>query len=65
MVVDNPAPTPLTVPFSEPTVAIAGFAEVQVPPATASEKSVELPAQTEDAPVIGEGAGVTVTTCVT
>ena len=58
---------PATSPFTKPaalTDAFAGAAEFHVPPGTASLNAVPDPAQTASVPVIGVGAGFTVTTAV-
>ena len=56
------AATPVTIPVV-PTVAAASPPS-QLPPVTASPKSVVLPTQTLNVPVIGEGVGLTVNTVV-
>ena len=47
-----PAVTPVTIPLAEPTVAIAGFADVHTPPLVALLSVVVLPWHTTEAPVI-------------
>ena len=51
---------PVTIPV-EPTVAIAGLAEVHVPPAVASLRVITAPWQTLPTPEIADGAEVTET----
>ena len=61
MMITLPAVTPVTVPVSEPTLAIAVLLLVQVPPPVVVLSVVDEPAQTDEAPVIGAGPADTVT----
>ena len=56
-----PAALPVTTPDAEPTEAIPGNVDVQVPPPVASVKVVVDPIQTDRLPRIAEGDGFTVT----
>ena len=60
-----PAAAPVTIPV-EPTEAVVGAAELQVPPDTASVSAVVVPTQTKAVPVMvpALAAGFTVTTLV-
>jgi hypothetical protein len=64
--VATPADKPLTIPESEPTPAINGAVDVQVPPVGNEENVEELPKQIFTAPdgVIADGAGLIVTVAV-
>lgn len=52
---------PVTMPDTEPIVAMLVAPEVQKPPGTASLHVAVVPIHTTLAPVIGVGAGLTVT----
>lgn len=56
-----PAEMPVTTPVEDPTVAIAVFALVHVPPATGSLNVVVLPIHVLFTPVMPGGGGTTVT----
>ena|SRR5579872_3664570 len=55
---------PLTIPDSEPIVAIPVDADVQYPPGTPSVRVVVVPMQTVETPAMGIGELVTVTVIV-
>ena len=59
-----PAETPVTTPVATPTVAKAGVALLQLPPAVASLSVVVEPMQTLVVPVIAAGNGLTTTVVV-
>ena len=59
-----PVTNPVTTPEAGSTVAIAGLLLDQVPPGVAFASVVAAPSHTFSVPVIGVGAGSTVTTCV-
>ena len=65
MVVELPASRPLTIPLSEPIVAVPGALLVQVPPGTISESVTGIPTHAIDGPRIGPGTGLTVTVSLT
>lgn len=52
---------PATTPFAEPTVAIPGIPELQVPPVVEFDKVIDEPAHTLIAPSMAAGSGCTVT----
>jgi hypothetical protein len=56
-----PVETEVTIPLPKPTVATEGVPLVQLPPAVAFESAVVSPRQISKSPVIGGGAGLTVT----
>ena len=56
-----PPLTPLTIPVTDPTVAIAVLLLLQVPPVVVSLKVVVAPGHVLGTPVIGPGDGFTVT----
>jgi hypothetical protein len=56
---------PVTTPDIDPTTAIPGEEDDQVPPETISERVLVFPAQIMFVPVIGAGTGLTVTTLFT
>ena len=60
MVVQVPVVSPVTVPLSEPTVALAGLLLLQVPPGGVPESVIEALTQTAVPPVM-VGIGFTVT----
>ena len=60
MIVAVPADTPLTIPVSDPTVAVSILLLLHAPPGTTSVNIKLAPAQTTDAPVIGPGDKLTV-----
>jgi hypothetical protein len=49
-------------PVTEPTEAIAGDVDDQIPPVAASKNGVVAPSHTVEDPTIAGGIGVTVTT---
>ena len=53
-----PAATPVTMPLTDPTLAIAVFADVHTPPPIALLNVVVLPWHTVDAPVIIPVVGI-------
>ena len=55
------ANTGVTIPVSDPTVAIPPLLLVHTPPGVAEVKVAVWPKHTTDGPVIAEGAAVTVT----
>jgi hypothetical protein len=61
VIIDVPEDTPVTTPVPATTVATAGVALLQVPPAVASLSVVVDPAQTLVVPVIAAGNGFTTT----
>ena len=64
--VSVPGTMPVTIPVA-PIVAVAGAVELQVPPADASVKVVEVPGQFHSVPLMAAGvpgADVTVTELV-
>jgi hypothetical protein len=48
-----PADIPVTIPEDEPTEAIVGHAQDQVPPVVALDNAVVNPVQTNKLPVVG------------
>ena len=64
MIVATPPPTPVTIPVSEPTEALAVLLLLHEPPETASVNVIAEPAHTEVAPLIEPGTEVTVTITV-
>ena len=63
-ITEVPADTPVTTPVDELTVATAGVALLQVPPAVALLNVVVDPAHSVRVPVIAAGRGLTVTVAV-
>ncbi len=61
VIVAMPAATPVTIPVPEPTPAIPGTPESQVPPGVASVSKVVEPKHTLRLPLIAPGEDVTVT----
>ena len=64
VMMEVPMATPFTMPVVRPTVALVVLLLVQVPPPTPSLREVVAPTQMLVIPVIGPGAGVTVTSVV-
>lgn len=64
VMIEVPAPMPVTIPDEAPTVATAVVPLTHVPPGDALLSVVVDPAQTDSVPVIAGGAGLTVTTVV-
>jgi hypothetical protein len=56
-----PGTMPVTVPVKVPMEAIPGALLDQLPPKTISERVTGIPTQIVDGPMIGPGAGLTVT----
>lgn len=63
--VDVPAATPVNTPLVEPIVPTAILLLLQLPPVIPSINVIVLPEHTVVGPVIGPGAGFTVTVVVT
>ena len=64
MIVDVPADTPVTIPVTDPTVAIPDDPELHVPPAIVLSSVVVSPTHTLMVPVIAGGEVFTVTVFV-
>lgn len=62
VIIDDPAPTPVTIPVPDPIVATDGEPLVHTPPVTELVSVVVCPVQTNDAPAIVSttGTGLTV-----
>ena len=64
MIVVLPAAIPVTTPDTEAMLPVAGALLLHTPPVVASLMVTVDVAQTAEAPVMAEGLGLTVTTCV-
>ena len=64
MITAEPATTPVTIPVDAPTVALAVLRLAQVPPPRGSLNVAVAPWQRLKVPVIGPGAGLSVTIIV-
>ncbi len=59
-----PVATPVTIPETDPMVAIAVFALLQLPPVVASLSVIVRPTQAVDGPVMAAGSATTVAVTV-
>jgi hypothetical protein len=57
----KPVFTPVTMPVNDPTAAMMGLLDIQVPPGDASVSVIEEPIHTTDGPDTGTGGVFTVT----
>ena len=64
VMIEVPAPTPVTTPVPDTTVAFAGLLLLHVPPLVALLSVVVVPIQADSVPLIAPGAAVTVTSYV-
>lgn len=65
MITAAPAVIPVTTPDVAPTAALDGLLDVHTPPGTAFVNTVVEPVHTDEAPTIGAGVALTVTSFVT